>query len=416
MISVNELNFVLDTFFYFKSPGNIIAHINIKSKESINLKKINEDILNINLLLFNMDNNNNFNSINHYNNINDGTNENINVIITNEIINSNNNIDSEINENITEKIINNKENKKEDWLEIENDINKEKRNIISKIKEKILGDFYESFINEKLNIIKILNKILKNDYKDIYIKNTPFNRGLSLYIDELVGKNNFKIDFSEYNVIKDIIIKTIKTIKSIEKSEISFRKFKLELNKNIYSHTKIYIKQYLKNLYTQNSKEKLISLKYSYSQIIDDLMAEDISFNCFNEIEKNSFLLSIILPEIKTIELNNLNIFIRVLQKSIKKYFIIENIKIIIEELYKEIKKSIEIKQDNSIDLLSAIKKFSKTKKKIPNSFIDNMDHKRLFDVIAKLFENGNIELTKNIYSDISLESLLYFYQNNNIK
>lgn len=130
MISVNELNFVLDTFFYFKSPGNIIAHINIKSKESINLKKINEDIPNINLLLFNMDNNNNFNSINHYNNINDGTNENINVIITNEIINSNNNIDSEINENITEKIINNIENKKEDRLEIENGINKEKRIII----------------------------------------------------------------------------------------------------------------------------------------------------------------------------------------------------------------------------------------------------------------------------------------------
>ena len=44
------------------------------------------------------------------------------------------------------------------------------------------------------------------------------------------------------------------------------------------------------------------------------------------------------------------------------------------------------------------------------------MDDKKLFDVIAKLFENGNIEWTKNIYSDISLESLLYFYQNNNIK
>ena len=204
IISANELNFVLDTFFYFKSPGNIIAHINIKPKESIKLKKINEDIPNINLLLFNMDNNNNFNSFNHYNNINDGTNENINVIITNEIINSNNSIVSEINENITEKIINNIENKKEDWLEIENDINKEIRNIISKIKEQIIGDFYESSINEKLNIIKILNMIFKNDYKDIYGKNTALTRGLSLYIDELIGKNNFKIDFSEYNEIKDI--------------------------------------------------------------------------------------------------------------------------------------------------------------------------------------------------------------------
>ena len=224
-----------------------------------------------------MDNNNNFNSFNHYNNINDGTNENINVIITNEIINSNNSIVSEINENITEKIINNIENKKEDWLEIENDINKEIRNIISKIKEQIIGDFYESSINEKLNIIKILNMIFKNDYKDIYGKNTALTRGLSLYIDELIGKNNFKIDFSEYNEIKDIILQTIITIKSIENREISFRKFKLELNNNTYRHMRIYIKQYLNNLYTQNIKEKFISLKYSYSQIIDNLMDKDIS-------------------------------------------------------------------------------------------------------------------------------------------
>ena len=78
-------------------------------------------------------------------------------------------------------------------------------------------------------------------------------------------------------------------------------------------------------------------------------------------------------------------------------------------------KESIEIKKDNEDDLLSDIKKFIETKKEIPHSFINIMDNKRLFDLIVKLFGNENFDLTENIYSDIYFESLLFFYQNNNI-
>ena len=33
ILPANEMNYVLDTLFYFKNPGNIIAHMNIEPKK-----------------------------------------------------------------------------------------------------------------------------------------------------------------------------------------------------------------------------------------------------------------------------------------------------------------------------------------------------------------------------------------------
>ena len=42
-----------------------------------------------------------------------------------------------------------------------------------------------------------------------------------------------------------------------------------------------------------------------------------------------------------------------------------------------------------------------------------DMTYEKLIDIITKLFENETMEWTKLHYSDISLESLLFYYQNN---
>ena len=76
----NEMNYVLDTLFYFKNPGNIIAHMNIEPKKSIKLKKIDKNIIDITPFLENIDNiESNNNSIN----ITNGINANSNITINN---------------------------------------------------------------------------------------------------------------------------------------------------------------------------------------------------------------------------------------------------------------------------------------------------------------------------------------------
>ena len=47
LYTVDELNFILDTFFYFKTQGNILDNINISVNDSIQLRKINIKIKNI---------------------------------------------------------------------------------------------------------------------------------------------------------------------------------------------------------------------------------------------------------------------------------------------------------------------------------------------------------------------------------
>ena len=62
--TADELNFVLNTFFYFKCPDNIVVQKNISPSDSIKLRKINISIHNINTFLKCINNNTNKNIIN----------------------------------------------------------------------------------------------------------------------------------------------------------------------------------------------------------------------------------------------------------------------------------------------------------------------------------------------------------------
>ena len=64
---------------------------------------------------------------------------------------------------------------------------------------------------------------------------------------------------------------------------------------------------------------------------------------------------------------------------------------------------------------------FDDTKKYISNKYRNknhniniNMKYERMDKILTGLFENDNIEWTNLPDSEISLESLLFYYQNNN--
>lgn len=423
IFSANEMNYVLDTLFYFRSPGNIIAHMNIKPKESIKLKKIERNIPDIMPFLKNIDI---FDSNNNSNNISNGINTNSNIIINiNEINNTNNqkeiilNDKNEINQNepniilsdeeIAKKIISNIEKNQQDWLEIKDDIIKDTINLISTIKKEILSDFYDSSINEILNITDIINCIFKNKFSNMFTENSAFTRALSSTIDNMIKYENININFSKYDEIKDLIRKFHIELKSLDKWKNKLKQLNLELSEKIYQHSKNYVKNYINNLCSENPETKFISIKESYSQIFEDLTEKNILFPYFDKNETRMLIISLILPVIKRIELKNLDLSIKGFKNSIKNYYIIYNVKRIIETLYNEIESSINIEIENN--QIEDIKKYVASR---ANSYSDNIDliYEKISDIIKKIFEGENIQWTKLSNSDISLESLLFFYQN----
>ena len=429
--SVDEMYCVFDTLFTFKNPGNIIAHINISPDESIKLKKVDKEIPDIQFLIGNTDGYNNHSSLTRNNNsinINNGTNNiNINEKDINNRISSNNkrtginkndtNTDL-IDKNIRKKIIDNINSNKIDWLEIETNIIKDVENIVSNIKKRIIDDdFSETSINLKLNINDIINFIFNKDYSNIYGKNNAFSRGLSLYIDDLVKKEKLTINYAEFNEIKVNIIKTAQTIKSMENNLNVIKKLKFKLPDKIYSQIKTHIKRCVQDLLIENHETNMISLPNSYTQIIDqiidDFIQKDIPLNNFDKLEKKILIISIIPPEILLKKNNNLNFFINKIRNSIKQYFIFENVLKITKNIYDSLEKNINT--DIDVDNSQSASKNNSKKFKSSNSSKVNVNEQRLKYIIKKMFENENINWTVQKDSEISLESLLFYYQNKNI-
>jgi hypothetical protein len=391
--------------------------MNIEPKKSIKLKKIDKNIPDINI----ESNNNSSNSFNITNGIN--INANSNIITNNNKVNNINNNDeininneNKINQNDSTildkemtKIISNIDNNQEDWLEIKDDIIKDTNTIISKIKEQILSDFYDSSINENLNINEVINCIFKDDFINMFTQNSAFTRAFSYTLDEMIKSENININFSKYEEIKELIIILYEKIKTFDKWKNNLKKFNLELPEKIYRHTKNYFENYFDNLCLENKEIKVISLKHKFSLLFDDLTENDITFPNLVENEKILLIISLILPIIKKIELKNLDIFIKEFKKSIKNYYILFNVKQIIEKLHNEIESSINTNFENNT--IEDIRKYI-TSRATSNSNYVNVNYEKIIDIIRKIFQNETIKWTKLFKSDLSLESLLFYYQN----
>ena len=414
--TANELNFVLDSLFYFKFQGNIVAHINISPEDSIKIKNTDINIQKINYFLNTINkSNSNFSSNNRRAQVNvninnsNSNNKNMDFIEKSKFNIENKNVINDTNSNlnnISERIINNINLKKKDWLEVENDVDRGVNQLIKVITDKIVSDFYDSTINKKLSIIDIINIIFKNDYNNMFETNSAFTRILSQIIDNLIKNRKLDFNFSKFDKLKTIIFQISEEYDSIDDLIERFKDFKILLNDIIYKHIKTYIHHYLDNILSND----LAMLNISYIQFLKSIIKKTSILYNMDENEKKALMMSLILAEIKSIEIKYLDNFIINLHKSIKRYYILDNTKRLLKDFYKAIEDYVK-KSTNDTDLLSEIKSFINKKKS--SSMNVDMTYEKLIDIITKLFENETMEWTKLHYSDISLESLLFYYQNN---
>ena len=243
---------------------------------------------------------------------------------------------------ISEQVIQNINHQKKDWLEIENDISQGVNDLIKEIKDKIICDFYETSVKDKLNINDIIDFLFKKDYENMFQTNSSFTRALSQSIDELIQKKQLNTNFSKFDRIKKNIFKLSKVIESMEDLIVAFKDLKIRLNDNVYKHINLYINEYIKNKYYNDGE----NLENSYIEIIKDLFKKNMTPINTGEFESKSLIISLVIPIIKSREVNNLNKFISDFRESFKNYYILDNTKSLLNDLQKELEDLVK-KPDN---------------------------------------------------------------------
>ena len=168
----------------------------------------------------------------------------------------------------------------------------------------------------------------------------------------------------------------------------------------------MYIKQYIKTKYYEDGK-----ILGSYIEIINDLFKKNLTSINMDELESQALIISFIIPIIKSQELNNLNSFIFNFRESFKKYYILDITKSLLSDLEKIIEDLVEKHNDDkNKDLFSEIK--SHIQKYKTSSNAKNMSYDKFIQIITELFNKETFDWTKMPNSEISLESLLFYYQN----
>lgn len=212
---------------------------------------------------------------------------------------------------IKDDILNNKEN----ILNNEDSVNYHQNNECSTSKADILEDV-------KLVVFEILNKL---DDKNIIDNNLSINNDKKLPSDSINNSDTSQLNVGvQINNDKEVIInykdcnKSIKRVESeiSDKINKSFKSYKSTIN-SVFSKTNILDKEYptiiyLDSLYTSESKSEVVIRKYLYSEFIDKLKLNKISFskeeiidNFTTESEYKNFLseLSVMDFMLKTLHL-----------------------------------------------------------------------------------------------------------------
>lgn len=378
IFSVKELNFLVETFFCKKLQGNFIVHPNIKSKEKIKLKNIKEEIPQSNAF----------------------------------------SIESKVNNNdfFVEK---NELFEKDEEKEIKSIIKEKTMNI----KDELLKGFNKIKIKENVTIGDISNCILKNDFKNLYLVQSAFSRGLSIDLDSLIDNyiNNIIFKSAEYDDIKNNIKKDKEILKGLKKQQKLLKKYQIEINDYIYRNIKNYCKKYLLENIIKNEETGFFHSESNIIYIIDNLNLNILEIfknkknNNFDDCEIEALILSIILPEILNIGDLNLNIYKSNMAKSIKSYFVMENIKKLLEIIYERL--NTQLRQNNNrTDLIEEVRKFINGNKSTIIKDLSSIDisEEKINDMIIKIFEDYVYNWVSEEKTKINLESFLFYHQNIN--
>lgn len=135
----------------------------------------------------------------------------------------------------------------------------------------------------------------------------------------------------------------------------------------------------------------------------------------FDDCEIEALILSIILPEILNIGDLNLNIYKINMVKSIKSYFVMENIKKLLEIIYERL--NTQLRQNNNrTDLIEEVRKFINGNKTTLIKDLSSIDisEEKINDMIIKIFGDYEYNWISEEKMKINLESFLFYHQNIN--
>ena len=432
-ISKLELNFVLETLFYFKKIGNRSVHPNINIKESAKILN-NENIKE----LLNKDNDfktwneNKINKIHdiksefHNNSINknegissiNSNDFNINIGISNEksndvnglIINANSNHKEELNNNNNKSFFSKKV--------LEKEITEEIKKKMNDIKNKIKDYFSEIIAGGEIPVLDILNFMFYDKFKTIFKQNTAFIRKFLKDIDSIINDKE-EINYSIFETQNKYFEQIEDDLILLNKEQKSFRNLKINANK--YRLTNFI--SYIENNFLENSEESkagIISFTNCRSIFLNKisrlLEKEKIDENLSDE-QVNALVFNLSIPHIQVIEKRNLKDYSENFKNLVKDYFIYNGVKNKLERIYKIIEDYFgnEEVNDNS-NLIDCIKN------SIDDNSVDSyleeikkldINVEDVFNILNKILKNDSIKMISGEGKEhISLESILYYYQN----
>ena len=349
-ISVNEMKFLFAFLFCIKFEGNIITHPNISLDKAINLKQVSIDLDNIDHA---------FNSL----------------------------ID---NKNISDSTPNEKK--------IANKITKDVFKNIKYIKDEIEKDFNETFIKKDINIIDILNCIINNDFNNLFLVNHIFVRELFLDIKEYIKKFDIKIKFDEKSLVEEYTQNINDKLEIINEKEKEYKNFKIEINDKIYKNINDFI--------TDSFNDNLLQTKEGINQLKDGLYFIVNQFSKYLKIikykeinnlencEKEALIISILIPKIKKIILNNLEKTKSIYYDLIENNNVLESINKILEQIYLIIDPNIKkhLQKENIIDKTKSFIKLKKDKNIYSELLSLDINENRIIEMIKLLIDENDIE------------------------
>ena len=344
------MNFLLEFLLCIKFEGNIITHPNISLDKAINLKQLSIDLDNIDHA---------FNSL----------------------------ID---NKNISDSTLNEKK--------IANKITKDVYKNIKDIKDEIEKDFNETFIKKDINIIDILNCIINNDFNNLFLVNHIFVRELFLDINEYIKKFDIKIKFDEKSLVEEYTQNINDKLEIINEKEKEYKNFKIEINDKIYKNINDFITDSFNDNLLQTKeginhlKDGLYFIVNQFSKYLKIIKYKEI--NNLENFEKEALIISILIPKIKEIILNNLEKTKSIYYDLIENNNVLESINKILEQIYLIIDPNIKkhLQKENIIDKTKSFISSKKDKNIYSELLSLDINENRIIEMIKLLIDENDIE------------------------
>ena len=357
IIKKEELNFILELFFYFKINGNEVAHPNIDKMKASLIKFIKKDC---------------FNSENKEKDTN--LNFNISIENINNFIKSDS--DSEHSER-REKV----------------------KNKLKEIVKIILNDFKEINYTKEINIQQILNFMVKNKKIEITKSNSLMIRILDQEIEKIINEEN-DIDMHQFEKYLHIINDFNNNISTLESD---LKDIKVYLLDNHFKDINAKINFSINDL--QDFK------MYKIERILESFNSEYSSDMSENDI--NAIVLFIIGQQFLMMK-NDFYLQIEKLTENIEEIIVEESIKNIIRKVYSAIENFFRDEKyyDTESDLIKKIK-LKIIEKKNQSLFALDVDIEKIYNILEKLIGVDKFKwLESPISKNISLDSYLYYKQN----